>query len=70
MGENTSGKGMEHSRVSLSIAAKMLEKLGQTKRGTMKTEDPPIHLKLVIWFFEESTMLIKWNSNGSQITGL
>ena len=51
MGENTLGKIIEQSRVSLSIAAKMLEKIRANKRGTMKTEDSPIHLRLVIWFF-------------------
>ena len=51
MGENTLGKRIEQSRVSLSITAKMFKKWGETKRGTMKTEDPPIPLELVIWLF-------------------
>ena len=67
MGKNTLGKRIEQSRVSLSIVAKMLEKMTANQRGTIKTEDPPIHLKFVIWFFLKSTMLIKWNSNGAKL---
>ena len=51
MGENTLGKRIEQSRVSLSIAAKMLEKMRANQKGTIKMEDPPIHLKLLIWLF-------------------
>ena len=51
MGENTLGKRTEQSRVSLSIAAKMLEKMSANQKRYYQNRRSTIHLKLVIWFF-------------------
>ena len=49
MGETTLTKRIEQSRIPLLIAAKMLEKRGQIRRGQNRRSTK--HLKLVIWFF-------------------
>ena len=48
MDENTLGKRIEQSRVSFSIAAKMLEKMRANQKRYYQNRRSTIHLKLVI----------------------
>ena len=70
MGENTLGKRIEQSRDSLSIAAKVLQKIRANQKRYYKNRRPTHTFKVGDLVLLRSTMLIKWNSNGRHITGL
>ena len=67
---NTLGKMIEQSTITLSTAAKMLERMRANQKRHYQHQRATHKFQVVTWFYLRSTMLTRWTLGGNQTTEL